>query len=418
MLKNHILTHNVVGMQKSIQALLEKHFNRAIRRMPMLEDVDTENVEPQVISSLIRYAHENKSPSYSYESGLFSADFTSKADLTSFMEIIHDYYWVRHYEVDMEVTDDMTSLDLESLPDDAEGNFTIHVEIDSSIVQYPCGYVDEDRQVINEKSTTDLHHKTLIGYGRTSPQADCRVACAQRIVTANPFRDRRELQPQIDKCGKDTCSDLPSTSNERIYLSAKNFIGFPPIGDMEGQSIWKKMTPEQRDASKAHAIKAGLTYRPHPDTGDIKDHRIWTALPVATRNKIMKDKIDAGQSIYDATPIEKKSLMKRIALLLKTPLTECDDEPDCDCEDNADSNYITETAAKKRVVIRDGKKTTEMQCPKGTIFNPDTKQCRKMKPAEIKNRHLAGLRTARANKNQMKAINVKRNRSRDKAKHI
>ncbi len=247
MLKNHILTHNVVGMQKSIQALLEKHFNRAIRRMPMLEDVDTENVEPQVISSLIRYAHENKSPSYSYESGLFSADFTSKADLTSFMEIIHDYYWVRHYEVDMEVTDDMTSLDLESLPDDAEGNFTIHVEIDSSIVQYPCGYVDEERQVINEKAAT------------SSPQADC---------------------------------------------------------------------------------------------------------------------------------------------------------------DDDDSDYITETAAKKRVVIRDGKKTTEMQCPKGTIFNPKTKQCRKMKSAEIKNRHLAGLRTARANKSQMKAITVKRNRSRDKAKHI
>lgn len=225
-LAEFILKNNVSGIQKTFRTMLEQHLSNALRKQVITENEDATPLEPQIINILITAAHESNSHNYKYETGLFSADFNLKSDVLEFIEFVNDYYWVRHYEVDMEINDSMTSIDMESLPDDAEGNFSVHVTIDSSIIRYPKGYVTE--------------------------------------------------------------------------------------------------------------------------------------------------------------------------------------KTDIDCNED---DYITEAAAKRTVVFRDGKKTTVMQCPPGHIYNAASKKCRKMSTTELKNRHKAGLKAARELKSQIPAISKKRNKT-------
>ena len=343
-LAEFILKNNVSGIQKTFRTMLEQHFSKALRKQVITENEDATPLEPQIINILITAAHESRSHNYKYETGLFSADFNLKSDVLEFIEFVNDYYWVRHYEVDMEINDSMTSIDMESLPDDAEGNFSVHVTIDSSIIRYPKGYVTEK---------TDIDTQTIMG-------ADCQADCKKIVGDQKP-----------------------------IYLSPENFIGKPYDEDLEGKRLWSKMSQAQKDAAISRAKTVLLKSSPKEDATPM-ELRIWAALDASDKKKLIQSKGDN----------------KDIIAKLKDMFEDTQFESDCNEDD-----YITEAAAKRTVVFRDGKKTTVMQCPPGHIYNAASKKCRKMSTTELKNRHKAGLKAARELKSQIPAISKKRNKT-------
>lgn len=115
-----------------------------LRNTLFQSEEDKADAEAHAIADLQKTAVDNQSVGgFNYHEGVFAFQFKTKKNVTDFCEFLDSYYWVREYEVYMDMNNDGTFTEDELLadlyneiPDDLYTTFQVIVSIDSSIVQY------------------------------------------------------------------------------------------------------------------------------------------------------------------------------------------------------------------------------------------------------------------------------------------